>query len=326
MKNSLRNNIGVLLLVAFSLAGHVSFGQTDSLTLSSGSAASNGTVSLNLNLASPTGNEPVDVQWTLTYPQSSVNAISVTAGPAATAAGKALNCFAGSGTYTCLLSGLSTTIIANGTVAFVGLTMAGGTTATSIGLNNSEGSSASGNGIVVLPGGGVVTGGSGSASSALYRGLDTTTQGTWTGKYGNDGYLIANDGNKTPAYAAVGLAGDTPYTWCTSTSDPRALQVSSGSSSRIASTYYSSGFTINVNLTDGNTHRIALYLFDWDMDLRSETISIVDAASNTVLNTEKFSSFSNGQYAAWNVQGHVLIQVKLITGANAVVSGIFFDP
>jgi len=104
------------------------------------------------------------------------------------------------------------------------------------------------------------------------------------------------------------------------------LQVSSGSSSRIASTYYSySSFTIDVNLTDGNMHRIALYLLDWDTSSRSETISILDAASNTVLDTETFSGFHNGVYAAWNVRGHVLIEVKLNGGSNAVVSGLFFN-
>ncbi len=54
---------------------------------------------------------------------------------------------------------MNTTTIGSGTVAFVDLTMAAGTSATSIGLNNSVGSSASGSGIVVVPTGGVVTGG-----------------------------------------------------------------------------------------------------------------------------------------------------------------------
>ena len=166
-----------------------------------------------------------------------------------------------------------------------------------------------------------------SASSATYSGLDTTTQGTWTGKYGSNGYIIANDATNPPAYATVSLTGDTPYTWVASTSTVSALQVSSGSSTRIASCYYSStSFTINLNLTDGNMHQVALYLLDWGSTTRAETISILDAASNTVLYTGPFSSFTSGQYAVWKIQGHVLIQVTKTGGANAVVSGIFFDP
>ncbi len=39
--------------------------------------------------------------------------------------------------------------------------------------------------------------------SAKYIGLDTTTQGTWTGKYGAGGELIANDLTNAPAYATA---------------------------------------------------------------------------------------------------------------------------
>ena len=121
------------------------------------------------------------------------------------------------------------------------------------------------------------------------------------------------------------MTGDSTYTWAASTTDGRGLQAGSGASTRIASTYYSgTSFTINVDIADGNTHRIALYLLDWDSTSRSETISILDAASNGVLDTETFSGFHNGQYASWNVQGNVLIKVTKVAGANAVVSGIFF--
>jgi len=154
----LRNRINPLFALSLLVTAHPSFGQTDSLILSSGSTASNGTVSLNVNLTATGGNEPAGIQWTLTYTQGNVTAISVTAGPAAIAAGKTLNCFAGSGNYTCLISGMNTTTIGNGTVAFVDLTMAAGSTATSIGLSSAAGASAAGNAIVVVPTGGVVTG------------------------------------------------------------------------------------------------------------------------------------------------------------------------
>ncbi len=74
----MNNNIGLLLAAAFLLAAHASSGQTDSLALSSGSTDSNGTVSLNLNLTSATGDE-VAHQWTLAYPPNSVISISATA-------------------------------------------------------------------------------------------------------------------------------------------------------------------------------------------------------------------------------------------------------
>ena len=167
----------------------------------------------------------------------------------------------------------------------------------------------------------------GDGATAKFTGKNSATQGTWTGIYGSDGYLIANDVTNAPSYASVSLTGSSAYTWTASTTDPRALQTSSGASTRIASTFYStSNFTINVNITDGNTHRIGLYLLDWDSAGRSETVSILDAGTNAVLDTQSFSGFQGGQYAVWNVSGHVLVKVTLSGGGNAVVSGIFFDP
>ena len=172
-----------------------------------------------------------------------------------------------------------------------------------------------------------LTGTGASASSATYVQTDTTTQGTWTGQYGSNGYIIANDANTPPAYATVSMTGATAFTWVASTSDPRALQTASGASTRIASAYYNgASFTFNVNLTDGNAHQIALYLLDWDGSSRAESISILDAASNAVLSTQTFSSFHNGEYAVWNVKGNVIIQVTQTGGPNAVASGLFFDP
>jgi YVTN family beta-propeller protein len=163
--------------------------------------------------------------------------------------------------------------------------------------------------------------------SAVYTGLDTTTQGTWTGRYGNDGFVIANNSFfKAPAYAIVRLTKDAAYSWNPSTFDVRALQQQSGSEFRIASTYYSDwNFTINLNLADSKMHRIALYLLDWDSTSRTETITILDANTKRLLDTESYSNFHNGEYAVWNIVGNVLIQVTATGGANAVASGIFFN-
>jgi YVTN family beta-propeller protein len=217
--------------------------------------------------------------------------------------------FSSSTTSICTVSGTTASLIAVGTCTIVASQPGNGTYAPATPVSQNFAVNAK-------------TG----SSSAKYVGMDASTQGTWTGKYGGDGYLIANDATKPPAYATVSLTGDAAYTWAASTTDARALQTSSGSSSRIASTYYSgSSFTINVNLTDGNTHRVALYLLDWDSSARTETISILDSASNAILDTEKYSNFHNGEYVSWNVSGHVLIQVTKTGGSNAVVSGIFFE-
>jgi hypothetical protein len=163
-------------------------------------------------------------------------------------------------------------------------------------------------------------------ASATYSGTDTATQGTWTGTYGADGYLIANNSMAPPSYANVSFSGDSTWTWAGSTSDVRALQTGYASAARIASQYFASvSFTMNINLTDGNTHRVGLYLLDWDSTIRSENITITDAASGAVLNTQNFSNFHNGVWAVWNLKGNVVITVaNTAPGENATVSGIFF--
>jgi hypothetical protein len=215
-------------------------------------------------------------------------------------------------------STLSTALVTSHSVTLSGLT-AGTTYDYDVVSANSGGTSATSANFTFA------TTSGGATSSAAYVGSDTTTQGTWTGTYGADGYIIANDVTSAPGYATVSLTGQSAWTWAEPTSDPRALQIASGSSTRIASTYYGySSFSINVNLTDGNTHRVALYLLDWDAGNRAETISILDAGTHAVLNTQTFSNFSNGEYASWNVKGNVIIQVTLTGGENAVVAGVFF--
>jgi hypothetical protein len=85
-----------------------------SLTLSSTTATAGSSVTLDLSLASPSGSEPAALQWTLDYPAAGVARISVTAGLAATAAGKSISCAGDSTAYICIVSGLNGNTIGNG--------------------------------------------------------------------------------------------------------------------------------------------------------------------------------------------------------------------
>ena len=83
---------------------------------------------------------------------------------------------------------------------------------------------------------------------------------------------------------------------------------------------------MDVNLTDGQAHDVALYAVDWDNQGRSEQIQIASAATGAVLDTETLSSFSGGVYLQWELSGNVVITFKTLAGPNAVLSGLFFDP
>jgi hypothetical protein len=79
-----------------------------------------------------------------------------------------------------------------------------------------------------------------------------------------------------------------------------------------------------VNLTDSNPHQFSLYAVDWDLNGRTETIQVVDANTNAILDTRTLSNFSNGVYLVWNLSGHVRINVIWAGGVNAIVNGVFF--
>jgi len=192
-------------------------------------------------------------------------------------------------------------------------------------VTDNSGNTAGSTQTIALSGNGVAT--TSTVAAATYAGQDTTTQGSWTGKYGVNGQVIPGALNNIPAYASLKITGTSTYVWTTATSDPRALQQARGSSARIASALYSFGaFTLDLNLTDGNTHKISLYLCDWDNFGRAETITVVDAVSKAILSTQNFSSFVDGVYATWAVKGHVQIQVTNTGSFNALVNGIFLDP
>ncbi len=68
-------------------------------------------------------------------------------------------------------------------------------------------------------------------------------------------------------------------------------------SSGIATAWYSGqSFSFDVNLSDNQQHYIALYALDWDMQGRSESIQILDAASNIQLDQKNISNFANAAF------------------------------
>jgi len=165
-----------------------------------------------------------------------------------------------------------------------------------------------------------------SGPTATYLGVDTTTQGSWIGSYGGDGYAIPNGAQNLPSYASLTVSGQSTYTWAASTADVRAPQTPGGAG-RMASLWYSAlSFTMDVNLKDGNTHQVALYALDWDgyQGGRAEQIQILNASTNNVLDTRNAMGFQNGQYLVWNINGHVKIVITTTNpNSNAALSGIF---
>jgi len=163
-------------------------------------------------------------------------------------------------------------------------------------------------------------------ASAVLVGQDSTTQGSWLGAYGAQGYNLAGVVANFPSYAAVSFTGQSTMTWADSPSQPQFLQVP-GNTGGLAYAWYSpTSFSVNVKLIDGQAHDLSLYAVDLGNEGRSEQIQLTDAASGAVLDTETVSSFAGGVYLEWRVTGSVVIQVTNLAGSSAVISGLFFDP
>ena len=145
---------GVLLL-AMSWPSSSLLAQS-SLILSSSSVPAGGGVSLNLTLTSPPGSEPAGLQWTFSYPASSIVPLSVNAGPALAAAGKTISCTGDVGGFTCLASGLNSYTIGNGMIATVTVTLAATSTSAAIGVVDVSGASPDGEAILVSGIGGTI--------------------------------------------------------------------------------------------------------------------------------------------------------------------------
>ena len=164
-------------------------------------------------------------------------------------------------------------------------------------------------------------------AAATFLADDTTTQGGWIGTYGSQGYNVIDDSASYPAYAQVFPSNQLDFVWATSVPDGRVLQRASNPADNIAATWYAAtSFTVDVNLTDGLTHDLALYLLDWGTTTRVEQVTITSAATGTVLDTETVSSFHSGVYLQWMVRGNVVITITKTGGNNAVLSGLFLDP
>jgi hypothetical protein len=154
-----------------------------------------------------------------------------------------------------------------------------------------------------------------------------STRGNWKGTYGTQGYVLEGDGQSPPSYApSTTVSGASAWTWVGSTSDPRAMQKAGSSTDRLAATWYSgSSFVVDVNVTDGQSHKVSVYGVDWDSTTRAERIDVLDASTGVVLDSRTLSGFNGGTYLSWTVSGHVQLRVTRTAGPNGVVSGLFFD-
>jgi hypothetical protein len=167
-------------------------------------------------------------------------------------------------------------------------------------------------------------GGAAGGGAAQFVRSDTTTQGTWRGAYGSDGYNVINNAVSYPSYVTPAPSGNNSYTWASNTSDTRALQQPAPATQRVAGTWFTyDQMLIDLPFSGTQTYQMAVYCLDWDNLGRGQTLEILDTIGN-VLDSRIVTNFFAGTWVVWNVSGHVQLRVTRTSGGNAAISGLFF--
>jgi outer membrane protein assembly factor BamB len=171
-------------------------------------------------------------------------------------------------------------------------------------------------------------------SPVRFVGRDTRTQGSWKAVYGRDAYTVVGGRASYSACAQIAPLAYASTTWAASTADPRAPLKDLEPPDRCAAAWLSQGgssksFSVQISLTDGLPHQVAVYCLDWDRLGRHQTVEVVDTDSGRVWDTQVLStnSFAEGVYLVWVMRGR---QTVRFTTPNAnircVTSGVFVSP
>jgi hypothetical protein len=154
-------------------------------------------------------------------------------------------------------------------------------------------------------------------------------QGSWVGKVGSAGYLLADwdgaqDLSNMPGVTASLIQGSR-YQWSGNTTDVRALQGPEGTPRAAAIFTSPTQIQEQLSFTSAYSGNLHLYALDWDKQARRESITVNDGSGpRTVLLN---SDFSQGAWVSFPVNvaaaGTVTITVARTAGINAVLSGVF---
>jgi hypothetical protein len=143
--------------------------------------------------------------------------------------------------------------------------------------------------------------------------------------YPEKSYLV--DADKSLAKSVLTLENKN-WTWTELKKDGKTLQTPDGKDRVVGAweTLYKS-FAIDVNLTDGKAHQIAIYGRDGEsMARRGTHIELYNADTGKSLAKADLTAFTDGKYAVFTAGGNLRIKISTNGWLSAAISGIFFDP
>lgn len=176
-----------------------------------------------------------------------------------------------------------------------------------------------------------------------FVGKDFETKGNWGGVYGSEGYVLSAwngaDYRVLPDYVdSVAITRNTQQVWDIPADDERAL----------ANNPYNIGehklganrntipvsFAVDINLKENREYTVALYFVDYDTpgpggltdgSPREVAVEMFDGETfNDVAPIQVLNNYQGGAYLIYKYDKSARFRVKVLRGANATLSGVFF--
>jgi hypothetical protein len=145
-----------------------------------------------------------------------------------------------------------------------------------------------------------------SSASGMFVRQDDTTQGNWQGAFGSSGYAIPGGAANLPSYVQLGYG-------------------TASVSANYGVWWDVQPFSLDLKLTDGQTHQVTLYFTGQDNcgSMTAETVEVFDSSQSVHLDSRVI--VPNKAYLVWNMRGNVSIKFSDASNACPSVSGIFID-
>lgn len=166
----------------------------------------------------------------------------------------------------------------------------------------------------------------GTVAAAQFVGEDRASWGNWKGVYGVEGAMIFGLSTNLPAGVTASVLAGEYFPFATNTTAPGALEYPTDVSptNRFSACIYSAqALLLDLPLPVGVTRRVAAYVME-PGGRRVVRADLLDAESGLVLDSRTVGGLTNGVYLVWDVDGPVRLRLSRVSGANAVMSGLFF--
>lgn len=167
------------------------------------------------------------------------------------------------------------------------------------------------------------------ATRAWFAGADAASGGSWKGRYGSAGFRMVSNSEWLPTRLGIVPQGAAEFLWGFSYTNLAFLEVTTPTTParRVGSCWYAAdSFSLMITSAIPQMRRVALYFQDLGAAGRLQFVEVLDAGSGRLLDSRVVSSFADGVYLRWAVQGPVRFRLTRWSTGNVILNGVFLDP